>query len=82
VQKSGAKFDEQRLTWINGYFIRHMQLDDLYKKTKDFWPDEAKDANESYKKAVLKLISERLKYFAEIPELTSSSLKIWQLMSA
>jgi glutamyl-tRNA synthetase len=75
VQKSGAKFDEQRLTWINGYFIRHMQLDDLYKKTKDFWPDEAKDAHESYKKAVLKLITERLKYFAEIPDLTKFFFK-------
>jgi glutamyl-tRNA synthetase len=70
VQKSGAKFDEQRLTWINGHFIREMPLDELYERSKDFWPKEAEDSEEDYKKSVLKLISERLKYFAELPELT------------
>jgi glutamyl-tRNA synthetase len=70
VQRSGAKFDEQRLTWINGHFIREMPIDDLYEKVKDFWPQEAENADENYKKAVLKLVSERLKYFKELPELT------------
>jgi glutamyl-tRNA synthetase len=70
VQRSGAKFDEQRLTWINGHFIREMPLDELYEKSKGFWPEEGKDSDENYKKAVLKLIWERLKYFAELPELT------------
>jgi glutamyl-tRNA synthetase len=70
VQKSGAKFDEQRLTWINGHFIREMDLNELYEKVKDFWPEEAKDADEAYKKAVLKLVAERLKFFSELAELT------------
>jgi glutamyl/glutaminyl-tRNA synthetase len=70
VQRSGAKLDEQRLTWINGHFIREMPLDALYEKSKDFWPKEGKDSDENYKKAVLKLIWERLKYFAELPGLT------------
>jgi glutamyl-tRNA synthetase len=70
VQKSGAKFDEQRLTWINGHFIRHMDLDGLYEKSSGFWPEEAKNADDNYKKSVLKLVFERLKYFAELPELT------------
>jgi glutamyl-tRNA synthetase len=69
VQKSGAKFDEQRLKWINGYFIRHMNNDELYEKSKDFWPEEAQNSDETYKKAVLSLVAERLKYFAELPEL-------------
>ena len=34
------------------------------------WPDEADEANDSYKKQVLGLIQERLKYLSEIPELT------------
>jgi glutamyl-tRNA synthetase len=70
VQKSGAKFDEQRLSWTNGYFIRHMENGELYGKTQGFWPEQAEGADENYKKAVLKLIAERLKYFAELPELT------------
>jgi glutamyl-tRNA synthetase len=70
VQRSGAKFDEKRLTWINGHFIRHMELDNLYEKSKGFWPEIAKNADASYKKAVLSIVAERLKYFAELPELT------------
>jgi glutamyl-tRNA synthetase len=70
VQKSGAKFDEQRLTWINGHFVRQMNPDKLYEKVKDFWPKEAKNADENYKRSVLALVQERLKYFKELPELT------------
>jgi glutamyl-tRNA synthetase len=71
VQKSGARFDEQRLTWMNGHYIREMEIEDLYKKTTDFWPKTAKHAPESYKKAVLAVTQERLKYFSELPDLTN-----------
>lgn len=70
VQKSGAHFDEQRLRWTNGHFIRQLPLDELYERVKDFWPAEAKDNDDAYKKKVLGLVQERLKYFAELPELT------------
>ncbi len=70
VHKSGALFDERRLLWTNGHFIRALPLNDLYKKTEGFWPDEAKNSDDSYKKAVLGLVQERLKYLAELPELT------------
>lgn len=70
VQRSGARFDEQRLNWVNGHFIRRLPLDDLYKRVKDFWPKEAEKYDEGYKKQVLSLVQERLKYFAELPELT------------
>lgn len=70
VQKSGARFDEQRLKWVNGHFIRQLPLDDLYEKTKGFWPPEAEKSDDDYKKKVLALVQERLKYFAELPDLT------------
>ena len=70
VQKSGAHFDENRLLWMNGAHIRALSLDDLYQKVADFWPEEAKDADDSYKKQVLGLVQERLKFFAELPDLT------------
>lgn len=70
VGKSGAHFDERRLNWTNGHFIRALTIDELYEKCDDFWPEEAKDSSEDYKKAVLGLIQERLKYLGEIPELT------------
>lgn len=70
VQKSGSRFDEQRLTWMNGHYIRQLTIDELYEKVTDFWPAEAANAEETYKKSVLKLVQERLKYFAELPALT------------
>ena len=70
VQRSGAKFDEQRLVWVNGHFIRSLKLDDLRERVKSFWPKEAEKFDENYKKHVLALVQERLKYFAELPELT------------
>ena len=70
VQKSGARFDERRLEWMNGSYIRDLPLDDLYARVKDFWPPEATGTSDDYKKQVLALVQERLKYFAELPELT------------
>lgn len=71
VQHSGAKFDEQRLLWVNGHFIRQLPIDELYELAEPFWPDSAKGADESYKKAVLGLVQERLKFLAELSELTN-----------
>lgn len=70
VQRSGARFDEQRLMWMNGHFIRAMSLDALYEATVSFWPVEADTYDDTYKKNVLSVVQERLKYFAELPELT------------
>ena len=43
VNKSGAKFDEQRLLWLNGHYIRETGTSELLEKTKDFWPKEAEN---------------------------------------
>ena len=69
VHHGGARFDEQRLLWMNGHYIRQLSVEELYQKAKDFWPKEAKEA-EDYKKAVLALVQERLKYLAELGQLT------------
>jgi glutamyl/glutaminyl-tRNA synthetase len=57
VHHGGAKFDEQRLLWVNGHFIRQTPLD------------------KEYKKAVLGLVQDRLKYLAELPDLTEFFFK-------
>jgi glutamyl-tRNA synthetase len=72
VHKGGAHFDEQRLDWMNGQWIREkIELDDLYERSKGFWPETADKYDEDYKKRVLGITRERLKYFAELPELTT-----------
>ena len=73
VQKSGAKFDEQRLIWLNGQWIRRISLDDLYARVNDgdFWPHSAHNADETYKHQVLALAQDRLKTLTDLPQLTS-----------
>jgi glutamyl-tRNA synthetase len=72
VQKSGAKFDEQRLSWINGSLIRELDTQELAKKAADFWPNSASTADQNYKLQVLELVKERLKYLSELSELTQA----------
>ncbi|MCA9330649.1 glutamate--tRNA ligase [Candidatus Saccharibacteria bacterium] len=70
VGRSGAHFDQKRLLWTNGHFIRELSLDELTKATKNYWPASAEGYDDSYRDSVLSLVQERLKYFAELPELT------------
>jgi nondiscriminating glutamyl-tRNA synthetase len=71
VGRSGAHFDQRRLHWTNGHFIREMPLDSLCQEVTTYWPAAAASADESYRKQVLSLVQERMKYLAELPELTS-----------
>lgn len=71
VQKSGARFDEKRLLWMNGQFIRELSINELSERVKDFWPDSAKEAAADYRQAVLTLTQDRLKTLADLPQLTS-----------
>ena len=71
VQRSGARFDERRLLWMNGNFIRDLSLDNLFERVNHYWGTEAKDATDKYKKQVLGLVQERLKFYAELPGLTN-----------
>lgn len=71
VQKSGARFDEKRLIWMNGQFIRNLNLDNLYERCQLFWGKEANSADVIYKKQVLALAQDRLKTLQDLPALTS-----------
>ena len=70
VQKSPAKFDIDRLTWMNGYMIRNMPAEELLKRCDGFWPADAADQDAEYRLEVLELVQERLKFMSELPELT------------
>lgn len=71
VGRSGARFDEKRLIWLNGQHIRALKLDDLYVRVMDFWPESAQAATETHKKQVLALVQDRLKTLKDLPTLTS-----------
>ena len=67
VQKSGARFDEQRLIWLNGQWIRRIPLDDLFERVRDFWGENAQKASEEYRREVLGLVFDRLKTLKDLP---------------
>lgn len=71
VQHSGARFDEKRLLWMNGQFIRQLSLDDLWNRVAAFWPDGAENADDDYRRHVLALAQDRLKTLRDLPVLTS-----------
>ena len=75
IQRSGARFDEKRLLWMNGQFIRELPLEELYTRVsgdgqsvghENFWPEAAAGADETYKKQVLALAQDRLKTLADL----------------
>lgn len=70
VQKSGARFDEKRMLWMNGQFIRSLPVDELSEKVASFWSPAALAADESYRMAVLTLAQDRLKTLKDLPDLT------------
>lgn len=71
VQKSPARFDEQRLLWLNGQHIRALSLEELYERCEAFWSPAAAVAPEAQKRQVLSLVQDRLKTLADLPVLTS-----------
>jgi glutamyl-tRNA synthetase len=71
VQKSPARFDEQRLLWLNGQHIRLLPIDELYIRSLSFWSVNALNAGEDRQKEVLSLVKDRLKTLADIPTITN-----------
>lgn len=70
IQSSPAVFDAERLDWMNGKYIRELKLNELQARCEEFWPESASDFDKAYKKSVLSLVQERLKFLAELPDLT------------
>ena len=70
IQRAGARFDEQKLLWMNGQWIRQLGLDELYKRTVEggFWPEGADARDEDYRKQVLAIIYDRLKVLGDLRE--------------
>lgn len=70
IQKSPAKLDRERLTWVNGLMIRQLTPEQLLARCEGFWSEIAKDATDPYRLRVLGLVQDRLKILSELPELT------------
>lgn len=74
IQNSGARYDETKLLWMNGQWIRKIKdeqgINALYAKTAGFWPKVADSASDDAKKKVLEIIYDRLKVLSDLKEMT------------
>ncbi len=74
IQNSGARYDETKLLWMNGQWIRKIFDEQgaraLYDRTANFWPDEAKYYSEEYRLDVLSIIYDRLKSLSDLKTMT------------
>ena len=74
IQTSGARYDETKLLWLNGQWIRKIfdeqGAEALYARTKEFWPDSAAQATDDYKLEVLSIIYDRLKTLSDLNTMT------------
>ena len=74
MQNSGARYDETKLLWMNGQWIRRIFDSQgaraLYDRTVNFWPEEAADYPEEYRVKVLSIIYDRLKTMSDLREMT------------
>ncbi len=79
IGKSGAIFNQEKLDWMNGYYIRDMRTEELTETLIPVLEDPdkglpegiARPIDRAYLTRVVPLIQERLKTLAEAPELTS-----------
>lgn len=74
IQSSGARYDETKLYWYNGQWIRRIfaeqGVDALYERTAGFWPEVADNYDDDYHKRVLSIIYDRLKTFSDLRSMT------------
>lgn len=75
IQNSGARYDETKLLWLNGQWIRRIFTEQgaeaLYARTTNFWPEIANDFSDEYKIKVLSIIYDRLKTLSDLREMTT-----------
>ena len=74
IQTSGARYDEAKLLWTNGQWIRKIfdeyGVETLYSRTDNFWPESAKNYSYEYKMKVLSIIYDRLKTLSDLRAMT------------
>lgn len=75
IQNSGARYDETKLLWLNGQWLRRIfdkqGVEALYARTDGFWPEIAADHSDEYKMKVLSIIYDRLKVLSDLRIMTT-----------
>lgn len=66
-QKSNPRFDQRKLDWLNGQYLRRKTDQEIYLLSKNLFPE---NLNEDVIKKIIPLAKERLTKISDIPALT------------
>lgn len=69
IKKSPAAFNYEKLDFMNGYYIRHLAVEDLAKRVVPFLEAAGLSSDHERLVEVLPLVHERMKRLTEAPEL-------------
>ncbi len=69
VSRTSSVFDYEKLRWINGYYIRHLSVEELLNRGKEFIPERFMEKGVEFVKRVLKEIQGNIKVLSDIPYL-------------
>lgn len=80
VNPSGAVFDQTKLDWMNGHYLRSLPVEQLLERTKPFWklPKLENITNEQLQ-AALVLIRERMKVLPDVNEINTVFTDVWNI---
>ena len=71
ITKSAAIFDQDKLVWMNGVYIRDMPADDLANRMTAYIPRDMNSDEHEYLRNIAPLVQERLKRLDESDDITS-----------
>ena len=71
ITKSAAIFDQDKLTWMNGVYLRDLPPDDLAGRMSDHIPRELDAAEQAYLCSIAPLVRERLKRLDDSDDMTA-----------
>ncbi len=71
ITKSAAIFDQDKLVWMNGVYIRDMPADDLAHRMTAYIPRDMNSDEHEYLRNIAPLVQERLKRLDESDDLTT-----------
>ncbi len=71
ITKSAAIFDQDKLLWMNGVYIRDIRADDLAERMAAYIPRKLEDEEQDYLTDIAPLVQERLKRLDESDDTTA-----------
>ncbi len=68
INKSGAVFDQDKLNWMNGMYLRTKTVDELIELSKPFFQTVNLEIDKSFLEKICQIEKERLVTLADLPE--------------